>query len=220
MKVLTDLIAEKTGVAPTSYRAGRWGFCADHVQVLLDLGYIVDCSVTPLVDRSSYKGVSHFGPDYRTAPVTPYILDRRDVCKPGTSGLLELPVTILYTHPLMRKSALFRGLFHRAKGFRATGLLNRALTLDPSWFRPYPTMNTRRMKKVHEVARAQGLPMMEMMFHSSELMPGGSESFPTEKSIEKLYDMMRGTFVHLAKNGCQGVTLSDFARDWQLAKAA
>lgn len=220
MRVLTDVIAEKTGVAPTSYRAGRWGFSADHIEVLLDLGYTVDCSVTPLVDRSMYKGVNAYGPDYRTAPVSPYVLDARDVCRAGQSGLLEVPVTIVYTHPLMQKSALARSLFYRAKGLRVTGLLNRALRLEPSWFRPYPSMSTRRMKKVHAVASALELPVLEMMFHSSELMPGGSESFPTAQSIEKLFAMIRGTLAHLSESGCEGVTLSEFARDWQRRRAA
>ncbi len=220
MQVLTDLIRDKTGSSPTSYRAGRWGFSAEHIRVLLDLGYTVDCSVTPLVDRSMYKGVTSFGPDYRAAPVSPYVLDDHDVCRAGASGLLEVPVTIVYTHPLMQKSAMARWLFYRAKGLRAASVLNRAMRLEPSWFRPYPSMNTRRMKKVHKVARSLDLPVIEMMFHSSELMPGGSESFPTPASIEKLYAMMQGTLAHLSKSGCEGVTLSAFARDWQRRKAA
>jgi hypothetical protein len=51
-----------------------------------------------------------------------------------------------------------------------------------------------------------------MMFHSSELMPGGSESYRTATSIEALYRTFEGTFATLAKDGCEGITLSDYAR--------
>ena len=50
-----------------------------------------------------------------------------------------------------------------------------------------------------------------MMFHSSELMPGGSESFPTAGSIEKLFGMLEATFAFLSARGCTGITLADFA---------
>ena len=36
-------------------------------------------------------------------------------------------------------------------------------------------------------ARSGGHNFVESVFHSSELMPGGSPTFPTEESIEKLY---------------------------------
>jgi hypothetical protein len=211
LTALTELLRARTGRAPTSYRAGRWGFIAEHVPVLRDLGYIVDCSVTPHVDRSAYRGVRAGGPDFRKADVFPYELDETDACTPGKSGLLEVPVTILYTHPLMRK-ARARELFWRVKRFRVTSLLNRALRLEPSWFRPYPTMTARRMIALVEEAKRIGLPVVEMMFHSSELMPGGSESFPTAASIERLYRTFEDTFAHLAVDGHEGVTLSAYAR--------
>jgi hypothetical protein len=214
LATLTELIRTRTGTAPTSYRAGRWGFSAEHIDALLDAGYVVDCSVTPLIDRSTYKGVAGFGPDFRTAPVAPYMLDAKDICRPGASKLLEVPVTIVYTHPVMRNSALARRAYDRAEGFRARGLLNRALHLSPSWFRPYPQMNARRLRQVHDVAAKLELPVIEMMLHSSELMPGGSRSYKTADSIERLYHMLRGTFEYLAKRKCTGITLSNFARQW------
>ena len=214
MQVLGDLIRAKTGRAPTSYRAGRWGFCKEHIPVLRELGYTVDCSVTPHVDRRRNKGVREGGPDFRGAPVVPYELSLDDVCAAGASGLLEVPVTIVHTHAAMRKSARARETFERLRRFRVTSLVNRALKLEPTWFRPYPSMNARRMRKVHDVAREMGLPCLEMMFHSSELMPGGSESFPTAGSIERMFGMLESTFAHLAKAGCAGITLSDFAQKY------
>ncbi len=211
MEVLTDLIRAKTGHAPRSYRAGRWGFCKEHIPVLRELGYTVDCSVTPHVDRRGFKGVASGGPDFRGAPVTPYELSADDICASGTSGLYEVPVTIVHTQRVMRESARARESFARMRRLPGASLLNRAFKLEPTWFRPYPTMNARRFRKVYEVAREMKLPCLEMMFHSSELMPGGSESFPTAGSIETLFGMLESTFAFLHARGCKGVTLGDFA---------
>ena len=209
MQLLGDLVRAKTGRAPTSYRAGRWGFCKEHIPVLLDLGYTVDCSVTPHVDRRRNKGVKDGGPDFRGAPVAPYELSADDIRAPGTSGLLEVPVTIVYTQRLMRESAQVREAFERMRRVPGASLLNRALKLEPTWFRPYPTMNARRMREVYRVARELGLPCLEMMFHSSELMPGGSESFPTAGSIEKMFGVLEATFSFLTQHGCTGATLAE-----------
>lgn len=212
MRALGDAIGERTGRAPTSYRAGRWGFSAAHIPVLVELGYVVDCSVTPLVDRRPYKGLRDGGPDFRRAPVAPYRLAPDDICAPGGSALWEVPVTIFYPRAAMRRSALLRRAWGLAKRVRGAGLLNRALSLEPLWFRPYPTMNARKLERVYRIARAAGLPLVEMMFHSSELWPGTSESFPDERSIERVFAMLEATLARLAADGCQGVTLSDYAR--------
>ncbi len=50
LESLTGLLANKLGAPPRSYRAGRWGLSAAHIPILLQCGYIVDCSVTPLLD--------------------------------------------------------------------------------------------------------------------------------------------------------------------------
>jgi hypothetical protein len=142
------------------------------------------------------------------------VLDEHDICAPGASGLVELPVTIVYTSPLMRRSRTLRELYTRTKKLKVTRVANRVLGLEHSWFRPYPWMNARRMNQVHRTAARMGLPMIEMMCHSSELMAGGSESFPTPRSIERLYDMLDGAFAHLAKAGCRGATVSELAREY------
>jgi hypothetical protein len=115
---------------------------------------------------------------------------------------------------LMRESSGARATFARLRRAPGASLLNRAFKLEPTWFRPYPSMNARRMRKVYEVARELELPCLEMMFHSSELMPGGSESFPTAASIEKLFGMLESTFAFLSAQGCKGVSLGDFAEKY------
>lgn len=209
VKVLTEIIHAKTGRRPKSYRAGRWGFCAGHIAVLLDLGYEIDCSVTPLISWQDHPGAKRGGPDFRSAPVEPYFLDVEDVCRSGHSQLLEVPPTILFTSRAM-KSKGFRAAFAAYRKMLPCKVLNRMLKLDPQWFRPYPHMSAARLKAVYRAALRRGLPAVEMMFHSSELMPGGSPYGPTEESIEKLYGKFESVFKYLSRANCEGATLSQF----------
>jgi hypothetical protein len=211
LSALSDLIARKTGRRPTSYRAGRWGLTAAHIPVLLELGYTIDCSVTPLVSWQHLKGIRDGGPDFRAAPVEPYYLDPNDVCRKGDSHLFEAPVTILFTNLLIQRSAACRRLLLRnRKSIIARGL-NKVFGIGPRWFRPYPHMSEQGLLAVYRAAKRAGLPVIEMMFHSSELMAGGSPYNPDGPSIERLYQRLEGVFHTLADDGCKGATLSQLA---------
>ena len=52
--------------------------------------------------------------------------------------------------------------------------------------------------------------MLMFMLHSSEMMPGGSPSFPDEKSIEELYECIEKLFVYAKQKGYMGCKLSDY----------
>jgi hypothetical protein len=213
LEALTCLLARKLGTPPRSYRAGRWGLSAAHIPVLLQLGYRVDCSVTPLVDWVD-PGARERGQDFSHAPVTPYFMAWGDPAREGASGLLEVPVTIVYTNALMRRSPLLRTAYHGCRRTWPARVLNRMFWLAPLWFRPFSDMSVARLKAVHETARQLDLPAIEMMFHSSELMPEGSPHNPTVEAVDRLYTRLEALFAHLAEQHVEGITLSDFARIW------
>ena len=48
------------------------------------------------------------------------------------------------------------------------------------------------------------------MLHSSEMMPGGSPSFPDEQSIEKLYECIERLFLYAKQRGYEGCKLSEY----------
>src|SRR5262245_13999785 len=73
LECLPALLAGKLAESPRSYRAGRWGLSAAHIPVLLQLGYIVDCSVTPNVSWID-RGARERGQDFSDAPVRPYFM--------------------------------------------------------------------------------------------------------------------------------------------------
>jgi hypothetical protein len=215
-----DLVAEKLAYLTRqlesvfekkmiSHRAGRWGFDGNYAKALLAERYIVDCSVTPGVSWKSSKGNpdGNGGPDFSNAPTEPYYLDVDDVCRRGDSSLLELPVTIISPAPAMveevRSKLADRNPFRR--------VLNR-LYPPKTWIRPNGR-NGRHILTVLRRAVAEGRTYAEFMLHSSELMPGGSPTFRTAASIEKLYGDLEALFAE-ASRLCRPATLGEFAKEY------
>ena len=210
LESLTRLIESKLGRSPRSYRAGRWGFSAAHIPTLLELGYLVDCSVTPNIDWRD-QGARERGQDYSSAPVAPYFMAWGDPARPGASGLLEVPVTILWTHGWVRGSPALRALYMRYRKTLAARALNRAFDIAPRWFRPFSDMTGPRLEAVYDTASQLRLPVIEMMFHSSELMPAGSPHNLTPESVDDLFKRLHATFDMLKSDGVTGTMLGDYA---------
>jgi hypothetical protein len=210
---LTDLLTRKLGAAPRSYRAGRWGLAAAHVPVLRRLGYVVDCSVTPLQNWVD-TGARGPGQDFSEAPVHPYGIAADDVTKPGISGLLEVPVTILHVNGWMRQSPALRAAYRRHRKTLPARVCNRLFDVAPRWFRPFTDMSAERLIEVYETAKRLDLPVVEMMFHSSELMPGGSPHNPTAGDVDRLFARLEAVFARLQGDGVTGSTLTAFARSY------
>jgi len=201
MLMLTEAIRQRAGVPPRSYRAGRWGFVDAHAAALSELDYVCDCSVTPLTSWADHVGAEHGGPDFRGRPVHPYML----------GDLVEAPVTILNTHLLTGWRPSHRVVRSVAKRLK--------LWNEPQWFRPWPHGSGDDLVRVYEAAKSQSLPGVEMMFHSSELMPGGSPFWPDDVAVEKLYAMLTHVFEHARADGAIGATMTEFAEDFR-AKCA
>ena len=212
METLTDAIVAATGVRPTSYRAGRWGLSTAQIPILLALGYQADCSVTPGISWRGEAGLREGGPDFTTAPAAPYVLADDDLSRPGSSGLLEVPVTIVHTNAFMRSVGAARLWYQRHQRSLPARAANRFWRIAPQWFRPFPDMSADHLLAVYATADRVDLPVIQMMLHSSELLPGGSPSYATEAAVDQLFARLTTVFRRLASAGVTGVTLSEFAR--------
>jgi hypothetical protein len=207
VRVMTRTLEDTFGLKMISHRAGRWSFNEVYARALVDHGYKVDCSVTPRMSWKPYKGDprGQGGTDYTNFPENAYFMDERDISRPGNSPLLEVPVTVMPPHfpaPLrLARSAL--EMEKRIGARAARRLLPRKASLIPR------ADNGRLMRRVVEAARREGRDYVEFATHSSEVMPGGSPTFPTERSIEKLYDDLHALFESAART-FQGLTLSDY----------
>jgi hypothetical protein len=218
---IAQLITREFGHQPTSYRAGRWGFRADQIPHLLEQGIRVDCSVTPHISWKRHGGLpgGNGGPDFRAAPAHPYWLDPRDVRRPGLSEMLELPMTILYAGGALRRWPSWWGVVDRLRHTPA-GRALRAVGWAPVMFRPWPRVRLRQLLRMWRLADQLGFPYMMLMFHSSELMPGGSPYYPDGPSVERLYMVLTGLFESLHGHGVVGATLTEFALPYLEGRAS
>lgn len=204
VRFMTGLLEERFGAKPVSHRAGRWAFNETYAKILLDHGYRTDCSVTPHVSWRESKGFEdgNGGTDYRGFPTEPYFIDISDIRRAGRSQLLEVPMTIVADgSPLGRALRSVSQLMPRPIR-KAAGRLFPPVR----WFRP----NGRNLGSMVELLRhRRKSTCIEFMLHSSELMPGGSPTFPTDRSIDALYDQLEQVFEE-ARRDYRGATLEEF----------
>jgi peptidoglycan/xylan/chitin deacetylase (PgdA/CDA1 family) len=199
---LTATIERELGARPTTYRAGRNGFDARSIPILERLGYTVDTSVDPLFNERRKGGMVFAG-----APAQPYHPSLDDVRRPGTARLLEVPITAA-TLPALPKP--LEALYARLPPLRFRAALRR-LGLRPVWLRPsYSPL--RDMTAFADRLAAAGATCFNIIFHSSELLPGGSPYTPDASSVERFLDALRGLLDHLTgRLGAVGMTCSELA---------
>ncbi|MGP3964471.1 deacetylase [Nonomuraea sp. 3N208] len=196
---ITDLLVEVFQVPVISHRAGRWMLDERYAQILIDQGYLVDCSVTPHISWKNSRGAPDgCGPrDYSDFPEEAYFLDPGCISKKGDSALLEVPMTVVARR---RRDFLPEGsLVRRAANW---------ISPEVVWMRP-ATSSRRRMCALASQALAEGRDYVEFMLHSSELMPGGSPYFRSKRSIEALYADLEALFAFVDKE-FDGVTLAEY----------
>ena len=192
IEFMTELLEKRFHQKPVSHRSGRWAFNSIYARLLVENGYQVDCSVTPYVSWTHVPGDPNGrgGTDYSHYPVAPYFMDLEHLDQPGSSILLEVPVTIV------KKSSE---------------------PLVTSWLRPNGS-NRKGMLNILEQACSEKWPDVEFMLHSSEFMPGGSPTFRTPRDIELLYEDLESLF-SAASNDFHGMTLNEFRGEFAQACA-
>lgn len=103
----TQVIIDVLGIKPTTFRAPNFSANEDTLRVLETLGYKADSSVLP--GRVVRKALVRKILDFRGAPVEPYNPSLRDICKTGTSAIVEIPVT---QNPLLKGAPIGLGFLN------------------------------------------------------------------------------------------------------------
>lgn len=214
IKNLTDLIESSFKVCPLSFRSGRFGFNETIAKILKTNNYLVDSSVTPLTNWSTIKGIPDGigGPDFLSKTPFPYWFDF------DNGFLLEIPVTIIPTRfPLNRSKVISEYYFRNVDRNIILKIFRRLLfNRQPLWLRPHLWMNAGMFDEILNEAERIKLPYIVMMFHSSELMPGGSNYRTSKDDVEKLYDLLESFFTLLSAKKINSVTLSEAAKGFKL----
>jgi hypothetical protein len=216
LAVVTDQITQAFGVAPRSFRSGRYGLDGAGAALLPALGYMVDSSVCPFTDYSADGG-----PDFRGAPWTPYWLDGGDIRQPAArrGSLLEVPVSFGFDRSQFALAEAIHGRLARGalSRLRAVGVLDRLRLLRKIKFSPEkgdaPRLNALARAYAHN-----GAPCMVMMFHSSSLLPGQTPYVRDARQLEAFLDTLRGVFEYcLGELGMRPMTLAGFADAYAVA---
>jgi hypothetical protein len=203
LSALTGAIGDAVGERPLSYRSGRFGFSAAHVSDLELAGYTVESSVAPLF-YEGHKG----GPDFVSAPPAPYFLAYDDPTVPGTSNLLELPVSAVLNR---RVPPFVERIYARApKPYTTRRVLRKLGVAHVQWLRPsYSSLDdmcalARRMK-------ADGVPLLNLIFHSSEAMVGGSPYNRTAQELDRFFASLEQVLAYVVNDlGAIPLTFSEF----------
>ncbi len=158
---LSNLFERRFGYRPTSFRAGRYGASGDSINALEKLGYLVDTSVTPYLRWQEPNAQV----DFRRAPEQPYFPAAGKIAESGQErAILEVPVTM--------KPRLLRG---------------------PRWFRPWFS-DVEQMKRIvrYQLSRHRGkrIVVLNMMFHSMEIIPAATPYPQSDADVQRFVDDM------------------------------
>jgi hypothetical protein len=178
---LTAAFRSAFGLAPLSFRAGRFGIGAHTVAFLQDLGYAVESSVTPHVDWGHVSP----GLSFRDAPTQPYRMDRGNPARAGDSELLQVPVTIIERR-LARWPLMGRFVEHR-------------------WLRPTrasgPALVRTARDAITDARRGRpGKPVvLNAMLHNVEVVAGASPYARSDTQARAILERL-GTLLSWAKS--------------------
>jgi hypothetical protein len=203
LRALTRAITDGVGVRPVSYRSGRFGFSAAHVAVLEQQGYLIDSSVTPLF-YEAHKG----GPDFVGAPLNPYYLSYDDATRAGTSGVVELPVSAALNR---RVPGWVERLYGRApRPYTTKRLLRLTGVARVRWLRPSYSSAEDMIALARQIV-GRGVPILNLLFHSSEAIVGGSPYNRTEAELSAFFDRL-GRLLRVATSelGAVPMTFAEF----------
>ena len=182
IKNLTALIEKNLDVRPVSYRAARYGADLDTIKSLEKLSYKIDSSVTPHIDWSYQSG-----PDHSKAPEQPYFISTTDFYSTGTAVILEVPISITRKRFFLLPNKWF---FRR-------------------WLRP-THMTVFEMKLlVNEFLKKYDTPVLNMMFHSMEVIPGKTPFIKTALAQKAYINRLEIIITYLKEKHFRSKTLKN-----------
>jgi peptidoglycan/xylan/chitin deacetylase (PgdA/CDA1 family) len=207
---LTDAIDGAIGRRPVSYRSGRFGFSAAHVAALERLGYEVESSVAPLFYEAHKSG-----PDFVEAPLRPYFLAYDSAVRAGTSNVLEVPCSAALNRRLPRR---LQYLYGRApRPYTTKRVLRRLGVVRVRWLRPSYSSLADMMSLAADLAAARE-PVLNLLFHSSEAIVGGSPYNRTEAELAAFCDRLERFFEYaIGTLKATPATFSEFRRAYTCA---
>ena len=206
MKSLHETIRKRFGVAPLSFRSGRFGYNNTVAQNLRRLDYKIDTSITPYTDWSK-----EHGPDFTHISPRPFKCSSDDAFQESPHGdLIEVPATIGFLQANFdRRNSLLQALTRRPlKYLRLAGILNRLRLLNKVWLSP-ELANGRTMIALAKRMIAERYDILNMTFHSPSLEPGLTPFVETKDDAKQFYYHLRQFLTFATDAGIESIRLSD-----------
>jgi hypothetical protein len=203
LRTLTGAIEGAIGVRPVSYRSGRFGFSAAHVSSLEHEGYLVDSSVAPLFYEAHKRG-----PDFVGAPLSPYFLAYDDATRAGASRVLELPISAALNRSV---PAFVERWYGRAPWpYQTKRALRLARIAHVRWLRPSYSSADDMMALARQIA-SRGVPILNLLFHSSEAIVGGSPYNRTQGELDGFFDRLGRALAFMTEDlGAEPMTFAEY----------
>jgi hypothetical protein len=207
IKQQISLLEDNFQTKITSHRSGRWALNEYYAKALYENGIKVDCSVTPHITWKDTLGDpnGNGGTNYSYFNEFSYFMNNNDISIKNKykNTIFEVPVTIRiknYNKPINFLKDKFKGFPNKVVSHFFPTVI---------WMRPNGKNISDLLWLIDKVEMEKG-DYLELILHSSELMPGGSPTFKTERSIERLYLHLEIIFNKLRALGYQGSTLSNY----------
>lgn len=195
---LTKLFESKFGFRPRGFRAGRFGVGRHTLRFLSEVGYLVDSSVTPFWSHNFGNRLER---SYWGAPIQPYFPKWDDPRKRGKSTILEVPVTIVHPRFARWPKWLLRKI--RRPGQWMQKFLRFIPSDEPNkslWLRPWRSTVKEMMyvaDTVVNLAPSRCSVVLNMMYHSVEVIPGASPYPQTKADVQRFLDDQGRFFQYL-----------------------
>lgn len=215
---VTRLVGDGVGVAPVSFKGGRWGADGRTIQSLHELGYRVDTSVHPLTDFTDSGG----GPNYFDAPLQPYFpshddLLRSDPDADARTAVLELPVSVGFTTASFERQRRWLGAILKRpwlRRLRLVGLAHRLRLLRRVKLSP-ETSTFSDMKRLVDASVAEGHALLHLTFHSCMLSVGTSPYSMTERERDVRIAHLGDILDYIVTDcGVEATTPAEFRDAW------
>jgi peptidoglycan/xylan/chitin deacetylase (PgdA/CDA1 family) len=212
LDALTEAIVDAVGERPVSYRSGRFGFSAEHVSALERGGYTIDSSIAPLF-YESHKG----GPDFVDAPLKPYFLAYDHATRPGSSQVLELPISSALNRRV--PDAIAHAYARAPRNYTTKRILKKLGIAHVVWLRPSYSSVDEMIALARRLAD-DGQPLLNLLFHSSEAIVGGSPYNRTQAELDAFCDRL-DRFLEFATRELHAtpLTFREFRDDYLSAAA-
>jgi hypothetical protein len=212
LEKLHEIIVDRLGITPTSFRAGRWASGPGVAASLDRLGYQVDSSVTPYFSWTDLGG-----PDFSKGLPFPYRFMPDDILSEDLHGsLLELPPSIGFLQKDFDRCASTRRwiIERRLPRLHFLGLLNRLRMLNLRWLSPEVT-NLKDMVLLIKRFLSKGYSFLNLMFHSNSLVPGISPFVRNEEDLRLFLNKIRALLAFAAENNFTFLSLTAAGQTYQ-----